>query len=229
MVLRMGAFMINEKGQNGVKMMQYNLLMLIVTAFLFDLTFRNEGNIDTVIVLILQMVLIVRIILSKAKSIQTNEVFEALTAQDANASEMAGDVSGAYRELVKKIFSLQNGLNGLQLTVGYVVILKLIGGILLKQSPFDVAIQGMTLLFFVVAAFILLPLLLWVKNIDSKRLRNQIQLVVFLLLLFWITMDGQGATLPTFGKIYLMNNLLAGVDYMVAIVICQYIQKFMKA
>jgi Ca2+/Na+ antiporter len=225
----MGAFMINEKGQNGVKMMQYNLLMLIVTAFLFDLTFRNEGNIDTVIVLILQMVLIVRIILSKAKSIQTNEVFEALTAQDANASEMAGDVSGAYHELVKKIFSLQNGLNGLQLTVGYVVILKLIGGILLKQSPFDVAIQGMTLLFFVVAAFILLPLLLWVKNIDSKRLRNQIQLVVFLLLLFWITMDGQGATLPTFGKIYLMNNLLAGVDYMVAIVICQYIQKFMKA
>jgi Ca2+/Na+ antiporter len=225
----MGAFMINEKGQNGVKMMQYNLLMLIVTAFFFDLTFRNEGNIDTVIVLILQMVLIVRIILSKAKSIQTNEVFEALTAQDANASEMAGDVSGAYHELVKKIFSLQNGLNGLQLTVGYVVILKLIGGILLKQSPFDVAIQGMTLLFFVVAAFILLPLLLWVKNIDSKRLRNQIQLVVFLLLLFWITMDGQGATLPTFGKIYLMNNLLAGVDYMVAIVICQYIQKFMKA
>ncbi|MBS7527897.1 hypothetical protein KHM83_14525 [Fusibacter paucivorans] len=221
--------MINEKGQNGVKMMQYNLLMLIVTAFFFDLTFRNEGNIDTVIVLILQMTLIVRIILSKAKSIQSNEVIEALTAQDANASEMAGGVSGAYRELVRKIFSLQNGLNGLQLTVGYVILLKLIGGILLKQSPFDVAIQGMTLLFFIVAAFILLPLLLWVKNIDSKRLRNQIQLVVFLLLLLWITMDGQGATLPTFGNIYLMNNLLAGIDYMVAIVICQYIQKFMKA
>jgi hypothetical protein len=233
----------NKETAEAVKKLKYILLMLIVTAFLFDFTFRMNGGVDTVIVIMLQMAILIKIILSKAALIQhkalhakDNGDFEALNVtsdkpfvSDESIVSDSRRASDDFKMLKRKIWSVDNALNGFQLAIGYIALLKLIAGLLLKQSPFEVPIQGMTLLFFAVAAFVILPLLLWVKHIERKRLRNQIQLVVFLLILFWMTMDGQGATLPTLGDIHLLNNLLAGVDYAVAVIICQYVQKFIKA